>query len=263
MKTIGHVESLWRYPVKSMRGEQLSEAFLGFAGVYGDRIYAFRSSAAPAGAPFLTASTQEHMLLFRPRFRHPEHAAKPPNLADAEAIPPGISPLYATAAELGVDVQTPEGDSLPIDDPRLIDRLRHGLRDRHELTLLRSDRALADCRPISIFSLQTLHALGQETGLDLDKRRFRANIYAELPSVAAFAEDEFVGRSLRIGAKAVVAITDRDLRCKMITLDPDTAQPKPEIMRHVARAHDSRAGVYAAVLVEGTIRRGDNITLLS
>jgi uncharacterized protein len=246
-----------------MRGEQLTEAFVGFAGVYGDRIYAFRSSAAPRGAPYLTASAQEKMLLFRPRFRHPDHAAKPPNLVEAEAIPPGISPLYATAAELAVDVDTPEGDSLPIDDPRLIDRLRQGLRDRHELTLLRSDRSLADCRPISIFSLQTLHALSQEIGLALDKRRFRANIYADLSTCTAFAEDDFVGHSLRIGAKAVIAITDCDLRCKMITLDPDTAEPKPEIMRHVARAHHNNAGVYGAVLVEGTIRLGDEITLLS
>jgi uncharacterized protein YcbX len=263
MTLLGQVESLWRYPVKSMRGEQLTEAFVGFAGVYGDRIYAFRSSAAPRGAPYLTATAQEQMLLFRPRFRHPDLAAKPPNLAEAEAIPPGISPLYATAAELAVDVDTPEGDSLAIDDPRLIDRLRQGLRDRHELTLLRSDRALVDCRPISIFSVQTLQALSQEVKLDLDKRRFRANIYAELPSCSAFAEDGFIGRSLRIGHKAIIAITDLDPRCKMITLDPDTAQPKPEIMRHVARAHHSNAGVYGAVLVEGTIRPGDEIALLS
>ena len=45
MATIGKVESLWRYPVKSMRGEEIAEAFLGFAGVYGDRLYAFRDSA--------------------------------------------------------------------------------------------------------------------------------------------------------------------------------------------------------------------------
>ena len=55
MKVAGHVESLWRYPVKSMRGEELPEAFIGFSGVYGDRVYAFRSSAATAGFPNLTA----------------------------------------------------------------------------------------------------------------------------------------------------------------------------------------------------------------
>jgi hypothetical protein len=51
MELIGTVESLWRYPVKSMRGEALQEAFVGFPGVYGDRLYAFRSSAAPKGFP--------------------------------------------------------------------------------------------------------------------------------------------------------------------------------------------------------------------
>src|SRR6266496_4004242 len=102
MATIGKVESLWRYPVKSMRGEQLSEAFVGFAGVYGDRLYAFHSSAAPKGFPYLTGREQEQMLLFRPRYRHPELAAKPPNLADAEALPPGVTPVYATSADLAL-----------------------------------------------------------------------------------------------------------------------------------------------------------------
>src|SRR5436309_2485209 len=54
MATIGKVESLWRYPVKSMRGEGLSEAFVGFAGVYGDRLFAFRSAVRPNGFPYLT-----------------------------------------------------------------------------------------------------------------------------------------------------------------------------------------------------------------
>jgi uncharacterized protein YcbX len=47
MATIGTVESLWRYPVKSMRGEELVEMFAGYAGVYGERLFAFQSSASP------------------------------------------------------------------------------------------------------------------------------------------------------------------------------------------------------------------------
>src|SRR5262245_58970273 len=53
MTLVGHINSLWRYPVKSMRGEQLDQAFAGFAGIYGDRIYAFHSSGAPPGFPYL------------------------------------------------------------------------------------------------------------------------------------------------------------------------------------------------------------------
>ena len=71
-----------------------------------------------------------------------------------------------------------------------------------------------------------------------------------------------MGRTLRIGARTVIAVVKRDSRCKISTLDPDTAQPNPEVMRHLARDHEGQAGIYSAVLAEGTIRPGDEITLL-
>jgi uncharacterized protein YcbX len=148
---------------------------------------------------------------------------------------------------------------LAIDDPRLANLLR----EAHELTLLRSDRAMTDCRPLSLFSIQTARQLSQDLGTDLDKRRFRANVYLDLGSQNAFEEDQFVGRTLRIGAKAQIAVLDRDTRCKMITLDPDTGEANPEVVRHLARSRDGKAGVYAAVLVEGMIRPGDEIALLN
>lgn len=262
MKVVGKIESLWRYPVKSMRGEELQEAFVGFPGVYGDRLYAFRSSAAPKGFPYLTGREQEAMLLYRPTYRHPERATRPENLAEAEAMGPGLTPVYADLSEFMVDVETPAGERLPIDDPRLIDVLREGIRDTHELTLLRSDRAMTDCRPVSIISIQTARRVCKESGVDVDKRRFRANIYVELESGNAFGEDDFVGLTLRIGAKTAIAVLERDPRCKMITLDPETARQNPEVMRRVARDHGSKAGVYGAVLIEGTIRPGDEIALL-
>jgi uncharacterized protein len=63
MTIVGKVESLWRYPVKSMRGEELTEAFVGFAGIYGDRLFAFKSAARPVGFPYLTGREQMNMLL--------------------------------------------------------------------------------------------------------------------------------------------------------------------------------------------------------
>lgn len=145
-----------------MRGEELHEAYVGFPGIYGDRLYAFRSSAAPKGFPYLTGREQEEMLLYRPGYRYPEHMSKPANLAEAEAIAPGLTPVYAEATALMVDVETPAGKKLAIDDHELIDTLRQGIRDRHELTLLRSDRAMTDCRPISLFSVQTVRQLSEE-----------------------------------------------------------------------------------------------------
>lgn len=263
MTVVGKVESLWRYPVKSMRGQELSRAFIGFAGVYGDRVYAFHDTGARKGLPFLTGREREAMLLYRPRFRDPEHADAPPNLTDAQSLGPGATPLYAAPDQMRVDVETPSGEVLAIDDPGLTTRLSEGLGQNHVLTLLRSDRSLADCRPISIFSIQTLQQIGQEIGLTLDKRRFRANIYADLGAMAGFSENGFLGRTLRIGATAVVAVTNLDPRCKMITLDPDTAKAEPEVLRRVRQAHGGNAGLYAAVVVEGTVRAGDTIVLLN
>ena len=65
MSAVGTVESLWRYPVKSMRGEELDELFAGYAGVYGDRLFAFESSASPKGFPFFTGREQRQMIRYR------------------------------------------------------------------------------------------------------------------------------------------------------------------------------------------------------
>jgi uncharacterized protein YcbX len=258
--SVGTIESLWRYPVKSMRGEALPEAFLGFAGVFGDRVCAFRTTTAQPGFPYLTAREQEHMLLYSASFRDGGMSG-PPNLSEAEALPPGVTPVYPDQARFAVAVRSPSGESYSVDDPRLAEMLRPEA-DQGTITLHRSDRAMTDCRPVSLFSVQTAERLAGEAGLPVDKRRFRANLYIDLRATTGYAENEFVGRKLRIGGKAVLMITDQDPRCKMITLDPDTAEPKPEVLRAVTRLHDNKAGVYGVVIVEGMVRSGDPIVPL-
>jgi uncharacterized protein YcbX len=98
--------------------------------------------------------------------------------------------------------------------------------------------------------------------MPVDKRRFRANVYLDLTASEGFAEDKFVGRSLRLGPKVIVSIVGRDGRCMMITLDPDTGKKEPALLKNVAQAHDGKAGVYGAVLAEGIVRRGDDVELL-
>ena len=262
MSVVGKVESLWRYSVKSMRGEELNEAFVGFSGVYGDRLFAFRSSTGPKGFPYLTAREQRNLLRYCPRFRYPDKAARPINLAEATKIGSGLNPVFADPADMMVDVETPTGETLPIDDPALTRLLRDGVFGAPELTLLRSDRAMTDCRPVSLLSVQSARQLGEEMGTAVDPRRFRANIYLDLTAAGGFSEDGFVGRSIRIGSKLVLSILERDARCAMITLDPDTGESNPRFLRQVAGAHKGTAGVYGAVLVESEIRKGDIVELL-
>ena len=201
-------------------------------------------------------------LLYHPQFRYPERAAKPPNLIEATSIAPGVTPANAEPDDLMLDVVTPSGAVVAIDDPALIEMLGEGLRGEHYLTLVRSDRALTDCRPISLISLQTVRQVEEELGVPIDKRRFRANIYFNLNSDESFAEDELVGCKLRLGSNAVVAILERDPRCNMISLDPDTGEHNPAVLRKVAQAHDASAGVYCAILVEGVVTVGDSIEVI-
>ena len=259
MTIVGTVESLWRYPVKSMRGEAVDAAFFGFSGVYGDRIYAIRSSAADAGFPYLTGREYRELILHQPRFRNSSAAAEPPNLAEAEGLEPGLTSLYADLDELGLEVVTPAGEVLAIDDPALLEILRANAGGA-DLSLMCSHRSMTDCRPVSLISLQTVDRVAQDCGADVDMRQFRANAYLDLSGTTGYAEDAFIGKTLRIGPKVVVTILERDPRCAMITLDPETAKSNPLALRHVAKNRDGMAGVYAAVLVEGTVRTGDPVT---
>src|SRR5882672_4127891 len=139
MSIVGKVDSLWRYPVKSMRGEELDEAFASFSGIYGDRLFAFTSSASPKGFPYLTGREQRKLLQYRPRFRYPDKAARPINLTEAESK--GANPLSADFSQLVVDVETPDGKTVAIDDPALMNILRVGIDEKHQLTLMQSQRA--------------------------------------------------------------------------------------------------------------------------
>src|SRR6266436_3943423 len=100
MSLIGTVESLWRYPVKSMCGEELEEMFAGYAGVYGDRLFAFTTSSGRKGFPFFTGRDQRQMIRYRARFRNPERAARPVNLSEAEKLGSGVNPISADTSEL-------------------------------------------------------------------------------------------------------------------------------------------------------------------
>src|SRR5438270_11091141 len=129
MSIVGTVESLWRYPVKSMRGEELEEMFAGYAGVYGDRLFAFTSSASPKGFPYFTGREQRQMIRYRPRFRRLDKAARPVNLTEAENS--GATPLYADSEDLMLDGETPSAATLAIDNPAFIDSLGAGTAQQH------------------------------------------------------------------------------------------------------------------------------------
>lgn len=258
MTRIGTLESIWRYPVKSMRGEQVDDVFAAFAGLMSDRIYGISSAAADPAFPWHTSREQEELVLYKARFKRHEETLKPAAM-DA-AIEEQLNPPYPLADAFAVEVETPDGEVLDIDDPAFLEGLKG--KSKGELTIHYTQKNLVDCRPLSLFSLQTVAQLGQETGMALDKRRFRANFYVDWDSGGGFCENELIGRKLKIGDSLETIVLGPDPRCKVITIDPETAETSPELLRQVARNHGGCAGVFAGVLSEGAVGTGDAIILL-
>lgn len=244
MQIVGALTSLRRYPVKSMAGEDLPQARVTFAGLAGDRVYAFIDNHNRSEFPWMTARQGRDMILFRPRFLNPPEAG-------SEIPDPSC---YAA------EVLSPEGEifRLPGDDLRQFLEKRYG----RALRLLFSERSMTDARPVSIFGLATVQALSEESGVAIDSRQFRANLYVRWEENRPFLEDSLVGRELQVGEKVTVQVVKKDPRCIMITLDPETAVSTPVVLEKVSREHGGCAGVYAAVLREGVIRAGDPVYLL-
>jgi uncharacterized protein YcbX len=260
MEQLGALETVCRYPVKSMAGEEVDEAFVGYSGIMGDRVYAFIRTDGPKGFPWHTGRDQEDLLLFRPRFREREAAALPVDVEASFGLPPGVNPIFPPHDAFEVVVATPDGRALSVRSAELAAELAR--RSGQAVTLRFSERSLYDCRPISLFANASARALGDELGMPMDRRRFRANFYADWAEDRPYRENELVGRTLQLGDRLRIAILERDPRCKMITIDPETGQAERRILRHVNEAHGCTAGVYAAVLVEGIVRKGDPIYLI-
>ena len=257
---LGKIESIWRYPVKGMRGEELPHIYTGFAGLMGDRIYGVIAKDGDPAFPWHTGRDQEEFVIYDASFEDSNNLLLPPNLDDFEGLAPGIYPIYPEADKFRVIVKTPEGSTYNVEDPKFLAVLEKvtGRSLRIHLT----QKGQHDCRPISIFSISAAKALGEEVGMQIDKRRFRANFYVEWENQDdPYFEFSLVGKTLKIGDKLEVMIIERDPRCKMITLDPDTADESPKLLQHVSRNHGGDAGVFAAVLQEGRVNHGDEIFL--
>jgi uncharacterized protein len=241
LEQIGTLKILRRYPVKSMAGEDLEQARVTFAGVAGDRVYAFVDNNNQSDFPWMTGRQGHEMILFRPGF------------LDAPSVAEEIPDAERYAAE----VVTPEGTRYRIGDPEFTKYLEK--RFGRSLRLRFSERSMTDARPVSFLGFGTIRALSEETGIRLDPRRFRENFYVQWESDEPFFEDRLVGQELRIGDTVMIQVVKKDQRCIMITLDPETAVPSPVVLEKVARGHDSCAGVYGAVLREGIVRVNDPI----
>ena len=257
-RQIGVVGALWRYPVKSMRGEAISAAVVTERGVAGDRTWALREIDYGG---VVSARAWPAMLQLRAAWTG--------------------DPAVGTGAR--VRIELPDSATIHADDPAaarvLSDFLRREVRlervRSEPITLAEREAILrGDAMPpvrdhfdedvIHLIATGTLAHLRALSGgdSDFDPRRFRANIVVDTGAGAdGFVEDGWLDGVLEIGATARIAGMRPALRCAITTHPQDELPHDPAILRTTWRFHQAYAGIFAAVGAEGTIRVGDPIFL--
>jgi uncharacterized protein YcbX len=235
----GTVVSLHRWPVKSMAGEPADALRVDARGAGGDR----------AQALFDVFGHERRRLTVRQLPRMLSWSAGYPQ-APGAALDPEAPPLPVLTA--------PDGRTFAWDDPALQPALRDDL--GRDVTLER-DLALMPDVPDSL--LVTVEAsrtgLEAELGRPVELRRFRPNLHVRLDA-PAFAEEGWAGRRITVG-DAELELLEPCERCVIPTRDPDTREKWPELLRHLARAHDTLFGIYARALRPATVRVGDAVAV--
>ena len=236
---VGHVESIFRYSVKSMRGERLDGAELGWHGLEGDRRLSLRRIDDRSGFPWLTASKLPDLILYTPqRGEHRGNGDLPVHVRT-----PDGREMHTFSQDLATEIERRYGA------PVQMMQLKHGIFDEASISVIASD---------------TVHWIERLAGRGLDVRRFRPNIVVRLRRPAPFQEDEWVGGVLSFGEgddAPAITVTMRDERCAMVNFDPDSAAQAPEVLKAIVRANQNCAGIYGSVTRIGRLVVGQPVLL--
>jgi uncharacterized protein len=266
----GTVVSVWRYPVKSMLGEELDASYVTERGLVGDRAYALVDEETGKVASAKNPRKWEKLFDFRSVFIDPPQVAE--NIPHIRiTLPDGTQVFssqdkdidYTLSKALGRDVRLMKAN---LDKPSYEEYWPdiEGLAQREKVT----DEAMP---PRTFFDIAVIHLLTTSTinrlqGLypegRFEVRRFRPNIVVESASREKdFIENSWIGKKITIGEDIVLRVMGPCTRCVMITLPQGDLPRDSGILRTVAKYNRVNVGVYASVLRSGTIHRGDLVRL--
>jgi uncharacterized protein len=234
---IGQVEAIFRYPVKSMAGERVDVADMGWHGIDGDRRLALRRTQDRTSFPWLTATKLPDLLLFTP-LRHEN---------DGEG-------------DLPTHVRTPEGTEMAIFGEELAVEIER--RHRAPVHMLHLRDGIFDEASVSVITAETVREIGTLAGSAPDVRRFRPNIVVRLLRPNPFEEDKWLGGVLLFGEPGEgprVSVMMRDVRCSMVNFDPDSGRADPEVLKSIVRTHQNTAGIYGTVVRIGRLAIGQTV----
>lgn len=224
------VLALYRYPVKSLLGEQVPELDVDRRGCVGDRRWSVRTAAGRIGSGKDTR-----------RF----------------AAVPGLLELRARQDGDQVVVAFPDGSSCATDDADAADRLS-GFLGQPVTLAVETDVSHFDDGPVSLIGSASVAAVASERGASVAPERFRANLL--LDAGAPFVEDRWVGRELSLGT-AVLRVDMTSPRCVMVDMATADLPAQHGNLTAVGRLNDACLGVVATVVTPGTITVGDVVTV--
>ena len=235
---IGVVKGIFRYPVKTMQGEELESVYVCEHGVVGDRAYSVKLQGDEKN--WKTPEKYSRLVMFGAWYmKEPEPGF----------IPPAV-------------VKTPDGKELSTDDPEL-NRVLSSLLGREARVVKHIDKPFHDSHPIHMLSTNTLNFLSRTTGQDFIHSRFRPSILIELyTGEEGFPEDTLVGSTIKVGG-AELYVKKRCRRCFFTTLAQPGLPRNPSILEYVERLNQGTLGVNCLVTRPGVVRVGDEITVAS
>ena len=226
---IGKIGSLWRYPVKSILGEELPILFVDARGVSGDRMYAISTSEGKFGSGKDTR-----------RFRRID----------------GLFSMESKTVGVEVLLKFPDGAELPTHSDQIDNKLSNFLGQKVTLTK-EVETPHFDDGPIHILTTASLSLLGSILpAAGIDPRRFRPNIVLD----TQYLDSDLIGKKIQCG-DCTLEVTHNTERCRMITLEQGEIEHRPEILKSVSKRFDLNFGVYARVLTGGPISVGDSVEI--
>jgi MOSC domain-containing protein len=274
---LGSVVSLWRYPVKSMLGEELNATEVAEGGLLGDRVYALVDRADGKVATAKNPRKWPSLFDFRASLSGPPRGAKAPPVRIT--LPDGTTvsgdqgdrdQILSRTLDREVTLEAiGRGDAGATSSPASKEAKSEeywpdmeGLDHRDTVTeFALPEGTFFDCAVVHLLTTATLDRLRELYPQGrFEVRRFRPNIVLKPASgEKGFIESDWVGHTLDIGGEVRLSVTAHCGRCVMTTLPQGDLPADAGILRAAAQHNQARVGVYAAVLRGGTIRRGDPV----
>jgi uncharacterized protein len=290
---VGRIRALWRFPVKSMLGEELDAVDLSGDGVVGDRAYALRDRETGKVASAKHPKVWPNLFACRAAFVEPPRPGEdlPPAridladgnsvLSDAADVDDVLSRFFgrnvelARAAQNGYTIDQYHPDEQDFDpeghrDEVTETQLGAAFFNQRGLPSAVPEGSFFDLFPLSVLTTSTMDRLGElEPQSRFDERRFRMNVIVDT-AAPGFVENQWVGRTLAMGDQVQVGVALPDPRCVMPSLPQEDLPRDPQVLKALVRHNRMEvagtlypcAGVYAVTQATGTIRKDDGVRLV-